>query len=90
MLAGARIEIASLVTGGDPILTEHLLIDPPAAACAGQGLNIERPHSFAVVLLRLKEKVTGTLTPMSRVCHQFTPQDVGLLSSIGSQIRLAT
>ena len=81
LLAGARTEIARLVTSGDPVLIEDLSKDLLAAAHRGQGLDIERLYSFAAVPLRSKEKVMSMLTPMSRDCHQFTPQDVGLLTS---------
>lgn len=51
LLAGARTEIARLVTSGDPVLIEHLSKDLLAAAYGGQGLDIERPYSFAAVPL---------------------------------------
>ena len=87
----AEQEIGAGVDGwvaqaGKPLLIEDVSRDSPhpLPASIEEGL-----HSFAVVPLRAKENVVGTLGVASRGDRRFSDDEVNLLSAIGGQVGLA-
>jgi len=78
----------TIPAGEEAILIEDLWSDPRAAVFGGD-FERERLHSSAAVPLQSKGNVVGMLAVISREPHVFTPQDVALLTSIGSQIGMA-
>jgi PAS domain S-box-containing protein len=84
----ARHLAATIPTGEEAILIQDLWRDPRAAAFGGD-FETERLRSSAAVPLQSKGNVVGMLAVISREAHTFTPQQVQLLTSIGSQIGMA-
>jgi GAF domain-containing protein len=75
-----------VVQSGEPMVLDDVSADPKAmtARVRGEGLK-----AWASVPLTAKDRVLGTLDISTRKERTFTPQDVQLLSSIGSQLGVA-
>ncbi len=75
-----------VVQSGQPLIVRNVSADPRLTRMAvrEQGLR-----SLAIVPLSSKGKVLGTLFAITRGYHEFTDQDVQLLTSIGHQIGVA-
>ncbi len=52
-------------------------------------IKLEGLKSFVSVPLAVKDKILGVLNISSRGAREFTSQDIGLLSNIGSQVAIA-
>jgi len=71
---------------GEPLLIGDVSQGAPQPLSAS---TVEGLHSFAVVPLRAKENVVGTLGVATRGDRRFTDDEVDLLSAIGGQVGLA-
>jgi two-component system NtrC family sensor kinase len=87
-LRPGRASIESLVASGKLVLTNGPAEDPHTQHVR-QLLEIEGLHSLAVVPLKSKQQFIGMLIVLGHQSRDFTPQDVELLDSIGSQIGMA-
>jgi len=71
---------------GEPIVVEDLSRDPRVVTMA---TAMEGFRTFAVVPLRAREEIVGTLGVVTRQRRVFTTEDLDLLASIGHQIGVA-
>jgi PAS domain S-box-containing protein len=71
---------------GEPIVVADISGDPRLTRMA---VKEEEKRAFVSVPLKAGGKVQGTLNLLSRTFHQFTPQDIQLLTAIGDQIGMA-
>jgi GAF domain-containing protein len=82
-------ELANTIPAGEEAILIQDLPKDPRGAAFGADFEKERLRSSAAVSLQSKGDVVGMLAVISREPHNFTAQDVELLTSIGSQIGVA-
>ena len=75
-----------VVASGEPLLVSNLPSDPRLTRTI---VREEGLQSVAIVPLRSKGQILGTLFAMTRGLHEFTEQQVQLLLSIAHQIGMA-
>jgi signal transduction histidine kinase len=78
--------VGKVAQSGEPVVVKDLVHDPRSAMLAA---TAEGFHAFAVVSLRVRDKVVGTLGVITRQQREFTPEDLDLLTAIGHQIGVA-
>ncbi len=71
---------------GEPIVVRDLT-DP--SHMVSQAASDEGFHTFAVVPLRTKEEIVGTLGVVTRYIRDFSTEEMDLLTAIGHQIGIA-
>jgi putative methionine-R-sulfoxide reductase with GAF domain len=71
---------------GEPIVVADISSDPRLTRMV---VKEEQTRAFVSVPLKARGKVQGTMNLVSRTFHQFTPQDIQLLTAIGDQIGMA-
>lgn len=78
--------VGQVAQAGEPVVVRDMAQDPrlTTQAAAAEGF-----HTFAVVPLRAKEEIVGTLGVITRQHREFTPQELNLLTAIGHQIGVA-
>jgi len=86
-----RIPLAEGIVGrvarsGEPLIVKDMAQDPrlTTRAAAAEGFN-----TFAVVPLRAKEEIVGTLGVVTRQHREFGPEELDLLTAMGHQIGVA-
>lgn len=72
-----------VVQSGEPLVVENAVADPHTET------RIQELKSLALVPLRARGRVAGTLSTGSVVPRQFAPEDVALLKAIGDQVGVA-
>lgn len=72
---------------GDPVVVSDISSDPRLTRMV---VKEEQKRAFVSVPLKARGKVQGTMDLVSPTFHQFTPQDIQLLTAIGDQIGMAT
>ena len=75
-----------VVATGEPLVVKDLSADPRLTRMV---VREEGLHSVAIVPLRSKGRILGTFFAMTYGVHEFTTQQVQLLSSIAHQIGMA-
>ncbi len=78
--------VGRVAQSGEPLVLKNVAQDPGLAMgpIAAEGFQ-----TFAVVPLRTKEKVVGTLAVVTRRQREFGPEEIDLLTAIGHQIGVA-
>jgi GAF domain-containing protein len=78
--------VGHVAASGEPLVVKDVAQDPRSAtgAAAAEGF-----HTFAVVPLKAKEQIVGTLGVVTRQHREFTAEDMELLTAIGHQIGVA-
>ncbi|HID64381.1 MAG TPA: GAF domain-containing protein, partial [Anaerolineae bacterium] len=71
---------------GEPIVVADISNDPRLTRMV---VKEEQARAFVSVPLKATGKILGTMNLVSRAFHQFTPQDIQLLTAIGDQIGMA-
>jgi two-component system NtrC family sensor kinase len=71
---------------GAPVVVADISSDPRLTRMV---VKEEQKRAFVSVPLKARGKVQGTMNLVSRTFHQFTPQDIQLLTAIGDQIGMA-
>jgi two-component system NtrC family sensor kinase len=71
---------------GEPLVVTDISSDPRLTRMV---VKEEQKRAFVSVPLKARGKVQGTMNLVSRTFHQFTPQEIQLLTAIGDQIGLA-
>jgi PAS domain S-box-containing protein len=77
--------IGWVYTGGLPMLTPNLMIDPGASPAILSGLD----NSYVGLPMRAKGKVVGVFSVLGKTGRQFRPDEVVLLTSIADQVGVA-
>ncbi len=81
--------VGDVARTGEPALLADMTEDPRVPCKVLPALRDEGIRSFAVVPLRSREEVVGTLGVVSHTAGAFTSQDVRLLTAMGHQIGIA-
>ncbi len=76
----------SVAQSGQPMVVKDMASDPRLTRMAAR---TEGLRSQAIVPLKSKGKILGTLFAVTRSQHEFSAQDVQLLASIGHQVGVA-
>jgi GAF domain-containing protein len=78
--------VGRVVQSGEPVVVEDMARDPRVETTAAA---LEGFHTFAVVPLRTREEIVGTLGVVTRQRRAFTAEELDLLMAIGHQIGVA-
>ncbi|MGD9091383.1 MAG: GAF domain-containing protein [Anaerolineales bacterium] len=75
--------VTRVVMSGEPLVIADLKHDPKAAALP---VTTREFQAFAFVPLMAKDSILGTLGVANRESHEFSPEEIDLLTSIGHQL----
>jgi signal transduction histidine kinase len=79
--------VGRVAASGDPLVVDDLGRDP--RCWAGPAAAREGFHTLAVVPLRAREEIVGTLGVVTREHRAFSPEEMALLAAIGNQLASA-
>lgn len=75
-----------VVQSGEPLVVNNVSTDPRLVRTAAREEGL---HSLVSVPLQAKGNVLGVIFTVTRNYHDFTEQDVGLMTAIGQQVGVA-
>ena len=78
--------VGRVAQSGEPLVVEDMAHDPRVTTMAAA---MEGFRTFAVVPLRVREEIVGTLSVVTRQRRDLTDEDLDLLMAIGHQIGVA-
>lgn len=78
--------VGQVARSGEPVVVRDLAHDPRAAVL---DVTTDEFQAFAIVPMKSKDRIVGTLGAATRTRREFSPEEVDLLTAIGHQIGVA-